>query len=195
MVARFWAKGTARPGASASDRCTARHAHHFHRMEQNLEIITADRAEELKREERLGKLTIRYKEETEYGARYVNVLLVAGYAAFFALWGGMADKLPKFPVLLSGAMMSLSLISFVAWEVLGMIKGSISGVRFLNITASGFPPDFERRWAAAARLGARDHARYMRFWPLSLGFSITTGFGGAALLCGAAFIRVCGFSS
>lgn len=52
---------------------------------------------------------------------YTNLVIVAGYAAFFTFWGNLENNLPQWLHALSGLFILLSLLLFLAWEVTKMI--------------------------------------------------------------------------
>ena len=55
---------------------------------------------------------------------YANVVIIAGYAAFFTLWSSMKDKLPDTAMFTTAILMSLSVILFILFEVYKMIASS-----------------------------------------------------------------------
>ncbi|MCH5488319.1 hypothetical protein [Pseudomonas syringae] len=56
---------------------------------------------------------------------YTNLILVAGYAGFFAFWSTLVAKLPGWLYALSGLLALLSLICFICWELIKMIWGNV----------------------------------------------------------------------
>lgn len=58
-------------------------------------------------------------------AAYTNVIIIAGYAAFFTLWNSMDGKLPAKPMFAAAICISLSVIIFILFEVYKMIKSSL----------------------------------------------------------------------
>ena len=57
---------------------------------------------------------------------YTNLILVAGYAAFFTFWSQLNDELPSFIFNLAGFLIIASLLCFIFWEVTKMIWGNLS---------------------------------------------------------------------
>ncbi len=55
---------------------------------------------------------------------YTNLIIVAGYAGFFAIWTQMASEMAPATKFWSGFLISLSVAGFIAWEVYGMILRS-----------------------------------------------------------------------
>ena len=52
---------------------------------------------------------------------YTNLVIIAGYAAFFTVWSIMKDQLSQREMLVSAFCITFSLIFFVFWETLKMI--------------------------------------------------------------------------
>ena len=53
-------------------------------------------------------------------ASYNQVIVLAGYAAFFAIWSAVSSSLPKSIVLTSGGLMTVSVIVYVSWTIANM---------------------------------------------------------------------------
>jgi hypothetical protein len=60
------------------------------------------------------------------GVAYTNLIIIAGYASFFALWSFTKDYLSQRQVLWSAIIMSVSIITFVFFEVIKMVVMSKS---------------------------------------------------------------------
>jgi hypothetical protein len=54
-------------------------------------------------------------------ASYTNLILAAGYAAFFAFWSTLKSDMPTRLYAISGLLMVLSLMLFITWEIIKMI--------------------------------------------------------------------------
>lgn len=74
------------------------------------------------------------------GREYTNFIIVAGYAAFFALWTDVAKDIDRESRLLSGGLLGLSLVLFIAWEIVKMATNAREG-RLLS----------EAIWGASSR--------------------------------------------
>lgn len=61
-------------------------------------------------------------DQFEQARRYVNIILVAGYAGLFALWTGLEDYLSPLAKLSSGLLACISVIVFLAWEMYSLVK-------------------------------------------------------------------------
>ncbi|EFW79787.1 hypothetical protein AB9V61_15190 [Pseudomonas savastanoi pv. phaseolicola] len=62
-------------------------------------------------------MQINEKQMTQ-ASTYTNLILVAGYAGFFAFWSTLVAKLPSWVYALSGLLALLSLICFICWELI-----------------------------------------------------------------------------
>ncbi len=56
---------------------------------------------------------------------YTNLILVAGYAGYFAFWSTLVTKLPSWLYALCGLLALLSLLLFISWEVIKMTWGTV----------------------------------------------------------------------
>jgi|GEM_PF-2022482 hypothetical protein len=61
------------------------------------------------------------------GRDYTNFIIVAGYAAFFALWSDVAKDIDRASRLLSGGLLGLSLVLFITWEIVKMVTNAREG--------------------------------------------------------------------
>ncbi len=57
---------------------------------------------------------------------YTNLIIVAGYAAFFTFWSTIKNDLPEWLFSVSGLLIIISLIIFIAWEVTKMVLGALN---------------------------------------------------------------------
>ena len=48
---------------------------------------------------------------------YDNAIILAGFAAFFALWAGTGDDIPRFARLVTVALMGIALMAYIAVTV------------------------------------------------------------------------------
>lgn len=94
---------------------------------------------------------------------HIQVVVLAGYAAFFALWSAMASGIPIAAVLLSGAMMTTSVIVFIGWTVAGLIFAKFVTERTLKVYLDG-PVDFWPRYQQAEAINLAGRAKLMRYW-------------------------------
>lgn len=51
-------------------------------------------------------------------ASYTNLILVAGYAGYFAFWSTLVAKIPQWTFAVCGLLITVSLTIFIAWEIM-----------------------------------------------------------------------------
>ena len=105
---------------------------------------------------------------------YTNVILIAGYAGFFAIWTQFGADMTRATRFWSGLLISLSVAGFIAWEVYGMIQRSQA---MLGIARAVNDP--ERFEELMDQQRATEHERAIqvgRAWLFALPFIAGTGF-------------------
>lgn len=100
------------------------------------------------------------------GNSYTNLVMAAGYAAYFAMWENTKSLLPDNLLRLSGALMLISLTVFIGWEVLKMLYGHRMADRLeivLLATVEEHNEKFEEfnRWKNIAKLRERKVWRWV----------------------------------
>ncbi|MCS5516384.1 hypothetical protein NWF32_19350 [Pseudomonas qingdaonensis] len=65
------------------------------------------------------------EKQMTHSTSYTNLILVAGYAGYFAFWSTLVTKLPSWLYALSGLLALLSLLLFISWEVIKMTWGTV----------------------------------------------------------------------
>jgi hypothetical protein len=116
------------------------------------------------------RLQVFYEATASYQSRmleassgYNQVVVLAGYAGFFAIWSATADDLPRWVVLLSGALMGVSLAVYVAWVVYSMVMMRSHMQRLLNEIAKGPDGYLERVQKVEVDIVAKT-STYLRLW-------------------------------
>lgn len=122
----------------------------------------------------------------EASSGYNQIVVLGGYAGFFAIWSATAADLPRWLVLLSGALMGLSLIIYVGWTVYGMIVRANFMQHMMDEIKKG-PDGFLPRVQAAEAKGAIAGAHYMRFWKPILWAACAPALIAALLVAAGAF--------
>jgi hypothetical protein len=80
-------------------------------------------------------------------ASYTNLVIAAGYAAFFAFWSTLKNELPSWLYAISGLFIILSLIIFIVWELMKMVWSAIAFRRIEARLASHTPDaDIMIKW-------------------------------------------------
>lgn len=123
------------------------------------------------------------------GTTYNQVIVLAGYAAFFAVWSATAEDLPRWVVLASGASIIISVIVYVAWSVANMVILKTANINMVN-AINGGPIGFYERVSNAEEINRNASNRLMRLWaPVTVIASFTGGIA-AVLVCVSALYRV-----
>jgi hypothetical protein len=117
-------------------------------------------------------------------AAYTNLVIIAGYAAFFAVWGNMKGQLGKREMLYAALFMSISLIFFILWETIKMVITSITLKSLRKTVLEATPEHFNTKLVELNKAEARLHVKLMYFWFFVL--AVTVGFG---LLAGGILIN------
>ena len=111
---------------------------------------------------------------------YTNVVLLAGYAGFFAIWSFLKPELSKGQVLWSALLVSLSLTAFILWEVYQSFYRSRSLMSLAKTVQD--PARFPELIEAHRR---REHERILTLkwvWVVAFTFTVVTGFLGVLVL-------------
>lgn len=124
-------------------------------------------------------------------ASYTTVIIFGGYAGIFAIWQLTKDHLSKEQALCSALLVLISLVSFVAFELVKMIMVSKSIFRKVAIlNTPEVRTDPQRLLTALNELEAAQHASlglFQKFWGLIVIVSIGCALGATGIL-GYAFI-------
>lgn len=122
---------------------------------------------------------------------YTNIIIVAGYAAFFGIWAGMASDLPQRVRLIAGGLMAISLVLFVTWELITMHGRVAAGRRLGNVLReAAYPDDFEEKWNAALAENHREDLKVARYWAWIFYPTCFTGLLGGCAIAVAAFVEL-----
>lgn len=113
------------------------------------------------------------------GQGHMQVIVLAGYAAFFALWSTMAPAIPTKAMLGTGALMIVSVITFIGWTIAGLVLTKVTTERTMLVYRDG-PVDFLDRIRDADAKNFSERHRLMRWWKPVVGVA-----GGTALLASA----------
>lgn len=114
-------------------------------------------------------------------AMYTNLIIVAGFAGFFTVWGNMKPHLSNVEILTSTLCISISLTVFIFWEVFGMLVRSKNFKELIEVLNT--PEDQFR-----AALGKQQkneqlrNIRVFRIWPVILFFTVAPALVAAGIL-------------
>ena len=155
-------------------------------MEAEGERIRADILLERERcIERLHYLTGAYTK----GREYTQMIVAAGYVAFGALWAGVAKDVPPAARLISGGLLGVSLLLFVAWEIYKMWANQREGWRIGNaITGAASREELAAKIREADAEITFQDAITDRIWPWFFYPSLVSALVGSVILTGAALV-------
>lgn len=115
-------------------------------------------------------------------AAYTNLIIIAGYAAFFAVWGNVRIYLGKREILYAALFMIISLVCFVVWETTKMFITAKSLNGFRNAVIGATPEDFNSRLQELQNAEAKLMIKFMYIWYFVLAICVGFGLSAAALL-------------
>ncbi|WP_421739291.1 hypothetical protein [Caulobacter sp.] len=129
------------------------------------------------------------KEAHQLGQGYNQALVALGFAAFLTVWAKLAPSLPRATVLLSGALLGLALVVFVAFHLLQMLARSLPGLKLgRDLQAgAGDPATQLAAFAAYEQRQLWSLGLILRAWPFVFFVSAGAGLGSALLIVGYAF--------
>lgn len=112
---------------------------------------------------------------------YTNLIMVAGYAGFFAFWSTLSGKIPAWLFNACGLAITLSLTLFITWEIVKMFW-SAKHMRATQAILAKRPhadviTEFERAFQEF-------NARTQKVWLVFLVPTVISGMTAASLLIG-----------
>lgn len=126
-------------------------------------------------------------------AAYDNAIIVAGYAAFFALWSGSAGDITRLARVTTLALMGISLLLYITWHMIQMLtRQSFDRERAAAFAFQNDFQKFDELWKDVERRRGIGLQRVLRFWPYIFIPSLVSGFAGAAVLTYSALSVVLG---
>jgi hypothetical protein len=111
---------------------------------------------------------------------YTTVVLLAGYAGFFAVWTFLKQDLSKGQVFSSGLLIALSLSSYIIWEIYQAFHRS-QALLGLNKAVLD-PKNFDTLLAEYKKTQQDRTIRLGRIWIFVFGFTVLTGFSAVSIL-------------
>lgn len=112
---------------------------------------------------------------------YNQIIILAGYVAFFGVWSAVKGDIPHWILRSSGGAMLVSLIVFIGWTVFGMFQLQTQNMKTLKTFEEGVD-GFEGRFRAAVASGLQDTGWLHKCWTWIVLTSGSTGFVAASLL-------------
>lgn len=115
-----------------------------------------------------------------HATAYTNTIILGGYVSFFAIWNFTKPQLSNEQILWSAFLMSISLISFIAFEIYGMILRSRSILELHK--AVNNPNQFITLLQTHKEKEQSRAINNTRIWVASLFICVTSGFTAAGIL-------------
>jgi hypothetical protein len=117
---------------------------------------------------------------------YNTVIMALAYGGFFSMWSAVAGfSIDKRTVALAGALMTISIITFVSYTMLNMFLMSKISVRNAKLAELYGSPnnldDFKVRETMNAEIRAKA-IRIAQLWPPFFYASVISGFAGSFIL-------------
>jgi len=125
---------------------------------------------------------------------YTNLIMVAGYAGFFAFWSTLVGKVPEWLFFTCGLLITLSLTFFIGWELIKMFWSASHMRKTQSILAKSRRPNVIAEYEKAFREFSEET---QKVWMMFLIPSVITGILAAVILIGFFFnqlvctVRVC----
>lgn len=111
-----------------------------------------------------------------YAATYDNAVVIAGYAAFFALWAGTAADINQFARLSTVGIMGVSLMLYISWQFLQMLtRQRYEHKRAAIFNHAADPARFNADWLENEKSHGIAQMRVMRLWPFFFLPSVVLG--------------------
>lgn len=118
-----------------------------------------------------------------FASAYDNGIIIAGYAAFFTLWVGVNAELSPLCRLVTVALMSASLLLYMAWHILQMMVRQTYEFRKANLFQ--FAQDAERfntAWVEVEKKATIAQGRILLLWPWVFVPCVALGLAGGITL-------------
>lgn len=135
-------------------------------------------------EAQLERLRKHAADTSEYATRYTNLVIAAGFAAFFAVWSAFIPHLPRWATLLTGSLIGAALILFIAWTVYQAWENGLSAKRTAAALLGATQQNFSARWDAVTKAERLAILRIYTLWPWIFLPTVALGLSAAVLLAG-----------
>ena len=149
-------------------------------IEKTVQTLAA-KVQEAERQQRIDVIIKVTSALFDKAVAYTNVIILAGYAAFFAVWSTMKVSMSKSEMLLTAFCITFSLVFFVFWEVTKMIINSKS-LTGLTKVLNAPPHEFNKRLAEQQKPEQRLNVRLMKYWVIILVLTVVPGLVAGAVL-------------
>jgi hypothetical protein len=141
----------------------------------------SERAQREDQQKRIAILKEIHAHMYEKSAAYTNLIIVAGYAGSFTVWGLTKDYLTKHEVFWSALLFCISLLVFIFWEVYKMETTS-RAMLGLNSVYNAQPAEFEKAILAYKQFDDELRISLFQKWNYILFVSVFSALAGAGIL-------------
>lgn len=141
----------------------------------------AKKAQEREKDERVEVLIRVMSALFDKAMAYTNLIVLAGFAGFFAVWGSMKAHLSPVEMFTSALCITISLTVFIFWEVFGMVVRSKNLKELLRVLEVP-PADFSRAMAQQQKTEQLRNIWVFRIWIVVLVFTVAPALVAAGLL-------------
>ena len=122
------------------------------------------------------EILIRVMSESYDKARMnTNLMMIVGYASFFAVWGKLYEKFPLFWMSLAGALMIFSVLIFILWEIYKMIFFSTNLKDLYKISEETSPETFNQKLKENEISSKKRNLRQLNIWYIVLVLTAVPG--------------------
>jgi hypothetical protein len=112
---------------------------------------------------------------------YIRIIIGLAYAGFFTVWAGTNRYMGRSAVLWSALLMSLSVMAYVAFEVVQMLFLSLAALKFSK-AAQVNPLNLQASMETFRQWEIKSHRRLVGFWFMAIVLSVVPGFAAACVL-------------
>jgi len=114
-------------------------------------------------------------------AAYTNLIIIAGFAGFFAVWSSMKVYLSPLEMFTSAFCVTVSLSVFIFWEVFGMLVRSRTLKELLKVLNTP-AAEFQGALAKQQKTEQLRNIWVFRIWAVALFFTIAPALVAAGVL-------------
>jgi hypothetical protein len=140
-------------------------------------------AQEAHQKDIRDKLIDLHSKTLSTAAAYDNAVMLGGYVAFFALWGGVEGSVTPICRLVTAGLMAISVMCYIGWQILQMLTRQFYEFKCAAILKNAdAPAQFNADWVKAGQDFEIAGAKLMRFWPILFVPAVVLGFSAAGVL-------------
>ncbi|MHB8988636.1 MAG: hypothetical protein ACYC6S_07615 [Desulfobulbia bacterium] len=119
-----------------------------------------------------------------------NLIMIGGYASFYAVWGKFYDKFPSFWMSISGALMILSVMIFIVWEIYKMIFYSTNLSGLYKIIAEKNPEVFSKKLKENEISTKKRNIEQLKIWYVVLFLTVIPGVSAGFILLYSFYLQI-----